>query len=91
MLVAEPTEVGIGAMLGQEGSSVICISHLLKATETEYSHAQKEALALFWAVCLLHKYLFGLWFTITTDHQVLQSLFNPNTSVGKATATMIQR
>ena len=46
---------------------------------------------MFWAVRRLHKYLFGIKFTIVTDHQALQFLFNPDKSVAKSTAAMIQR
>ncbi|VDP90251.1 unnamed protein product [Echinostoma caproni] len=52
---------------------------------------QKEALAVYWAVHRLHKYLFGLRFTIITDHQALQYLFSPQKSISKPTAAMIQR
>ncbi|VDP83173.1 unnamed protein product [Echinostoma caproni] len=53
------SNVGIGAVLEQEGCPVICISRLLNAAENGYSQTQREALAVFWAVQRLHKYLFG--------------------------------
>ncbi|VDP73342.1 unnamed protein product [Echinostoma caproni] len=89
--VTDASEVGIGAVLEQEGLPVICISRLLNHAEKGYSQTQKEALAVFWAVRRLHKYLFGLHFTIVTDHQAPQFLLNPNKSIVKATAAMIQR
>ena len=91
ILITDASDVGIGAVLEQEGHPVICISRLLNAAERGYSQTQKEALAVFWAVRRLHKYLFGLRFTIVTDHQALQFLFNPNKSIAKSTAAMLQR
>uniref|UniRef100_A0A183BGN1 RT_RNaseH domain-containing protein n=1 Tax=Echinostoma caproni TaxID=27848 RepID=A0A183BGN1_9TREM len=90
-LITNASDVGIGAVLEQEDCPVICISRLLNAAEKGYSQTQKEASALFWAVRRLHKYLFGLPFTIITDHQALQFLFNPNKSITKSTAAMLQR
>ncbi|VDP92312.1 unnamed protein product [Echinostoma caproni] len=77
-LVKDASEVGIGAVLEQEGLPVFCISRLLNHAEKGYSQTQKKALAVFWAVRRLHKYLFGLHFTIVTDYQALQFLLNPN-------------
>ena len=90
-LVTDASELGIGAVLEQEGTPVMCISRLLNSAEKGYSQTQKEALAVFWAVRRLHKYLFGMHFTIVTDHHALQFLFNPNKSVAKTTAAMLQR
>ncbi|MBM6549419.1 Ty3/Gypsy family RNase HI domain-containing protein [Streptococcus dysgalactiae subsp. equisimilis] len=90
-LITDASEVGIGAVLEQDGYPIICISRLFNVAERGYSQTQKEALAGFWAVRRLHKYLFGLQFTIVTDHHALQLLFNPNKSIAKSTATMLQR
>ncbi|VDP89353.1 unnamed protein product [Echinostoma caproni] len=49
-LIIDASDVGIGAVLEQEGCPVIFISHLLNAAEKGYSQTQKEALAVFWAV-----------------------------------------
>ncbi|VDP93456.1 unnamed protein product [Echinostoma caproni] len=87
----DASDVRIGAELEQIGYPAICISRLLNAAEKGYSQTQKEALAVFRAVRRLHKYLFGLRFTIITDHQALQFLFNPNISIAMSTAAMLQR
>ncbi|MBM6549447.1 RNase H-like domain-containing protein, partial [Streptococcus dysgalactiae] len=71
-LVTDASDVGIGAVLEQDGCPIVCISRLLNTAEKGYSQTQKEALAVYWAVRRLHKYLFGLRFTIVTDHQAVQ-------------------
>ncbi|VDP66514.1 unnamed protein product [Echinostoma caproni] len=65
------SNVDIGAILEQNGCPIVCIFRLLNNSERGYSQTQKEALAVYWAVRRLHKYLFELRFTIVTDHQAL--------------------
>ncbi|VDP87685.1 unnamed protein product [Echinostoma caproni] len=48
-LITDALDVGIGALLQQDGCPIICISRLLNAAERGYSQAQKEALAVYWA------------------------------------------
>jgi hypothetical protein len=91
VVTTDASEFGIGATLEQNGHPVICISRLLNKAERGYSQTQKEALGVFWAVKRLHKYLFGMRFTIITDHQALQYLLDPGKSVAKSTAAMVQR
>ena len=90
-LICDASEKAIGGVLEQDGSPVICISRKLSASETGYSQTQKEALAIHWCVKRLHKYLYGLQFTIVTDHKSLIHIFNPRGSISKATSNMLQR
>ena len=39
----------------------------------------------------MHKYLFGTHFTIVTDNEALQFIYNPNRSLAKSSAAMVQR
>ncbi|CAH8673058.1 unnamed protein product [Schistosoma rodhaini] len=82
---------GIGAVLEQEGRPVICVSRKLSVAEQGYSQTQREALALFWAVKRLHKYLFGKKFTIVTDHEALKFIYHPDKSLARSSAAMVQR
>ena len=91
VLVTDASETGIGAVLEQDNHPVIYISRRLNNAERGYSQTQKEALAVFWAVTRLHKFLSGNKFTIITDHQALQYIFHPQKSLSKSTAAMIQR
>ena len=90
-LIVDASEQALGAVLEQEGRPVLCISRALSTAERNYAQTQREALAIIWAVRRLHKFLYGHKFEIVTDHQSLQHIFNPQTSVGKATSAMLQR
>ena len=90
-LIVDASERAVGAVLEQRGHPVLCISRRLSKSEINYSQTQEEALAIVWAVRRLHKYLFGAKFKIISDHQALQHIFNPDSSVGKTTSAMLQR
>lgn len=87
-LVRDASDVGIRAVLEHLGSPVVYVLSLLIAGESGYSQTHK---ALFWAVCRLHKYLFSLGITITTDHKALQLLCNSDASVVKSMVAMVYR
>ncbi|CAH8520976.1 unnamed protein product [Schistosoma guineensis] len=91
VLITDASPVGIGAVLEQEGRPVICVSRKLTVTEQGYSQTQREALAVFWAVKRLHKYLFGKKFTIVTDHEALKFIYHPGKSLARSSAAMVQR
>ncbi|KAH9595573.1 hypothetical protein MS3_00001570 [Schistosoma haematobium] len=91
VLITDASPVGIGAVLEQEGRPVICISRKLTVTEHGYSQTQREALAVFWAVERLNKYLFGKKFTILTDHEALKFIYHPEKSLARSSAAMVQR
>ena len=90
-LICDASERAIGGMLEQNGSPVICISRKLSPSERGYAQTQKEALAIHWCVKRLHKFLYGLRFTIVTDHRSLMHIFNPQGSISKGTSNMLQR
>ncbi|VDP86847.1 unnamed protein product [Echinostoma caproni] len=58
-LITDTSDVGIGAVLEQNGCPIGCISRLLNRAERGYSQTQKGALAVYWVVRRLGKYLFG--------------------------------
>ena len=90
-LITDASPTGIGAVLEQDGYPVICVSRKLSAAEKGYSQTQREALAVYWAVNRLHKYLFGLKFTIVSDHEALRFLYHPAKSLHKSTSAMVHR
>ena len=91
VLITDASPEGIGAILEQNGYPVICVSRRLTAAETGYAQTHREALAVYWSVMRLHKYLFGHKFTIISDHEALKFIFDPNKSLAKSSAAMVQR
>jgi len=91
VLTTDASDTGLGACLEQDGKPVIFISRRLSASEQGYSTTQKEALCIYWAVKRLHKYLFGLNFTLCTDHEALKHIFDPKQSLSKSTSSMLLR
>ncbi len=49
------------------------MSRTLTPAERNYSHLDKEGLAVIFGIQHFHKYLFGRKFTICTDHKLLLS------------------
>ncbi|GAA55540.1 retrovirus-related Pol polyprotein from transposon gypsy [Clonorchis sinensis] len=78
-VITDASPTGIGTILEQCGRPVICISCRLSKVERGYSHTQREALVVYWAVKRLHKYLFRSNFTATTDlvssYSVVEDIF----------------
>lgn len=78
-LYVDASPVGLGAVLVQryQGTPRIIsfASKGLTATERVYPQTQREALAVVWAVEKFYLYLFGLRFTIFTDHKTLEFIY----------------
>ena len=92
VLYTDASPVGLGAILIQyhDGEPcVVCyVSRALTDVETRYMQAEKEALAIVWACERLHHYLFGVRFTLLTDHQALEVIYGSKT---KRTSLRIER
>ena len=63
---------------------------LLKA-ERNYSHLDKEALAIIYGVKRFHQYLYGRQFEIKTDHKPLTHIFNESRATPSMASGRIQR
>ena len=78
LLQVDASNEGLGAVLLQdeEGkkSPIAYASRKLKTSEKSYAVIEKECLALVWAVQKFHRYLYGVAFTVETDHQSLSYL-----------------
>jgi len=81
----------LGGVLEQQGRPVLYISRKLNQAELHYSQTQKEALAVYWGVKRLHKYLFGKKFKIVTDHKALTYIFHPDKAIAGHTTSMLTR
>ena len=71
---------GIGFCLVQYSGNrprlVCCGSRFISEAESRYAVCELEALAIQWAIEKCHLYLFGIQFTILTDHKPLVSIFS---------------
>ncbi|XP_062556644.1 uncharacterized protein K02A2.6-like [Armigeres subalbatus] len=88
----DASPVGLGAVLAQRDESnvprVICFaSKGLTSAERVYPQTQREALAVVWAVEKFYLYLFGIRFTIFTDHKTLEYIFGGKHRGGKRTCS----
>ena len=75
---ADASLFGLGAVLLQENGNewrpVAYASRAMSETERHYTQIEKEALAVTWACEKFRSYLFGLTFTVETDHKPLVPL-----------------
>ena len=68
----------------EDGDHVIAYaSKTLQGAELNYSHTDGELLAIVWAVKLFRPYLYGVPFTIVTDHKALKWLLTTRNLSGK--------
>ena len=78
IIQSDASNTGIGASLFQEYEGVkhpICyISRKLLPRECNYSVGEKECLAVVWSIIKLHRYVYGITFTLETDHKPLECL-----------------
>jgi hypothetical protein len=79
---------GIGAVLAQIDDNqdeymVACISRSLNKHEKNYSSYEGEMLACVWAIKTLRSFLYGVKFTVVTDHQPLTWLMSTQELSGK--------
>ena len=72
----DASQVGISAVLSQNGRIEQFASRALSAVEQRYSQTEREAVVITWACEHFHIYIFGAPFTVFTDHKRLTSIFN---------------
>lgn len=82
-LNTDASDYAIGSVLQQETEKGILkpiayASRTLNKAELNYSTIEKELLAIVWSVKHFRPYLYGRKFTILSDHNPLQWLFNVN-------------
>lgn len=79
ILQTDASDVGIGAILIQEGEDQIphpiaFASKKLLDREKRYSTIERECLAIVWGIQKFQEFLYGSHFVLETDHQPLQYL-----------------
>ena len=85
---ASRSPFGVGTILSQiqlDGSEhpVTYASHLLSSAEQNYSHLDKEALAIIFGVGKFHQYISGRTFILYTDHKPLIHIFNESNYINQ--------
>lgn len=76
VLECDASKYAIGSVLSQDGHPISYYSRTLNPAEINYSTIEKELLSCVDSCKFYRPYLFGNHFTIMTDHQPLQWLFN---------------
>ena len=95
ILACDSSPNGVGARLSQyqddnKKTPIAYASQSLSKIEKNYSHLEKEGLAVIVDVKHFHQYLYGRHFTIPTDHQPLRQLFSETQAVVPMASGRIQ-
>lgn len=74
VLESDASNVGLGAVLKQDGKTIAYVSRTLKKAERNYSITEKEVLAALWAMEKLRYYLDGREFDLVSDHEAIKEM-----------------
>ena len=95
-LAADASAYGVGAVISHvfpdnSEHPIAFASRTLTASEQNYSHLEKEALALIFGVQKFHRYLYGRKFNLITDHKPLTTILGPKKGIPSLAAARLQR
>lgn len=93
---ADASIKGVGACIQHklpDGSikPIAYASRSLQKSEKQYSQIEKEGLAIIFAIKKFHKYIFGRYFNLQTDHKPLLAIFGSKKGIPIHTANRLQR
>ena len=86
-VLVDASQVGVGAILAQEGKIIAYASRALTDVEQRYSQTDRDMLAVVFGVEHFHLYLYGSNFTVYTDHKPLLGIYKSQ----KAATARIER
>ena len=70
----DASQVGLGAVLLQNGKPIVFASKALTKAECLYANIEREMLAVVFGAERFHTYIYGWSFTIKSDHKPLESI-----------------
>ena len=73
-LVANASPYRVGAVISH---ILPDMSRTLSGCEQKYAQIKKEALSLIFRNKIFHQFLFGIYFTLVTDHKTLTAILSP--------------
>ena len=78
VLSVDASPVGLGSVMMQNGKVIAYASRALSGVEKKprYSQTEREALSINCAIEHFRLYLYGHYFTLISDHQALEIIFN---------------
>ena len=74
----DASQVGLGAVLLQNGKPIAFASKTLTEIECRYANIEREMLAAVFGAERFHTYVYGWSFTIESDHKPLESISRKN-------------
>ena len=78
VLQVDASQVGLGAVLLQDGKPVAYASKALTPAEMRYANIEREMLAVVFGCLKYHHYLYGGRFVCRSDHQPLEKIHLTN-------------
>lgn len=79
----DASNVGLGAVLLQQGRPIACASKTLTSAEQNYSTTERECMAIVWSLDYFHPYVYGAQLTIFSDHAALKSILSTKMPKGR--------